>query len=75
VYPRGSDVGWEEVAMLALTENSRSDAADRSRGGPRLDVLAALYGGLGDDLLPGVEPLLDVATLLDRPWPHGWVSG
>jgi hypothetical protein len=52
---------------------SRTDAA--ARRDRELRALTALYGGLGEDLLPGVEPLLDVDAFVDRPWPIGWVCG
>jgi hypothetical protein len=40
----------------------------------QLRALAAIHGGLGDDLLPGVAPFVDDDLFGGREWPHGWVA-
>lgn len=39
----------------------------------RLRALAAIHGDVGDDLLPGVEPIVDDAVFVGE-WPYGWVT-
>ena len=40
----------------------------------QLRALAAIHGGVGEDVLPGVAPFVDADLFGGGDWPHGWVA-
>lgn len=54
-------------------DGSVSAVAERARE-EQLRALAAIHGDIGDDLLPGVEPIADDVLFTVGQWPHGWVA-